>query len=74
MSLCYQCLRFAAHSRIPIVPHYLQEFDKYNNRNNDDDAIRPWLEGFVRDKGKAATALLKDVGDVPPKIVSLPAS
>jgi hypothetical protein len=31
----------------------------------DDDCIRPWLKGFVEDKGaEAAAALLKHVGDV----------
>lgn len=52
-----------------------EEFDKYNSRNLDDDAIRPWLDGFVQDKGvEAASTLLKDVGVIPPKTPLLPAS
>jgi len=48
-----------------------QAFDQYNNRNLDDDAIRPWLDGFVQDKGvETASALLKDVGVVPLKNAS----
>lgn len=31
----------------------------------EDDAIRPWLKGFVNDEGEdAATELLEGVGDV----------
>jgi hypothetical protein len=31
----------------------------------DDDSIRPWLKGFVEDKGaEVAAALLKNVGDI----------
>jgi hypothetical protein len=36
--------------------------------DNDDDSIRPWLKGFVKDKGaEAAAFLLKDVGNVRPE-------
>jgi hypothetical protein len=46
----------------------LQAFDDYNKQDLDDDSIRPWLTGFVQDKGAdIASTLLKDVGAVPPK-------
>jgi hypothetical protein len=44
---------------------FVQAFAHYSNLTLDDDAIRPWLGGFVKDKGvEAATELLEGVGEL----------
>jgi hypothetical protein len=54
------------------ISSFSQAFNKVARRDEGtDDDVRPWLAGFVQDKGSvAAEALLAGVGHLEPKATS----